>query len=933
MENNKVFSSIPDNPTSDDKLGFKKFTSQISSKLTSISDKDTPFTMGIYGEWGSGKTSFLKMIEDELKSNNIQTIWFNAWKYDKEKDLWASLVQTIIIQSKLNTSFFKRLGLKVELWVKGIKISSGINELIKQLLIFAVRIAILIGIFYLIFENKSELFNYKDLLETDKIKNIEFWSDVFLIVLSLFIAQPIKLISFLTKNVNIDFSKFRTHKTFQEHVSLLDSFNKEFYELLKIIRKKKPLVIFIDDLDRCLPEKAIEVFEAIKLFLDIQGCIFIIALDRNIVEKVVVSKHSSLFNSENNSINESYKESYLDKIVQLSFQIPPLSNEEIKNYIEHLLSSDIQDKNPLVNLFAENLPANPRRIKRIIQLFYFLRHFSSIENNNINELILAKFIIIQNQYQEIYEYCSNYIDFASFFEQYMILNSVPNNEGFNDLKEENIEYFEKAELFAKENPNIKQLFKKYNSESFGNQNASSYIFLLRTFEEVDEVKTKKEITISTNYLNRFNFFSPNKNNKLNTFQPVFSEDLIQRINHGLNNNKRIYIVGGPGTGKTTLGKWVLFNSMKNQNEKSPELNIKLPKSLLPIFIQAREMSINNSFDDIVNQQLENVYSDLDENENDIAKQHLIKGQSLILIDGLDEVGYERFSSFFKQVIDFINRFPDNRFILTSRELNNLEFTNSLSQFELININEVNKGVDIKRFVSNYLTDEEQSNQLLSEINSSKYLKDLATTPLLLTSIIQVYSRYKRLPTKRTSLIRNFINLLLEEWDLQRNISRNQFGGLTINEKYHLVSEIAFQASVKSQFQFDLRFISKFSSNELSKSNTSNILRLLSESGLIIEISKGVFSFAHKIYAEYLTAEYIINLEVLSDKIVEKLNDQSWANIWSLTFEIAEERPEFINQIIKHNHGIKLLEQYINTNPKEISDDFIDLIQNINNKGE
>ncbi|WP_346859448.1 P-loop NTPase fold protein [uncultured Draconibacterium sp.] len=926
MENKKVFFSIPDNPTSNDKLGFRKFTNQISQKLISISENNTPFTMGIYGEWGAGKTSFLKMIEEDLNSSNVQTVWFNAWKYNKEKDLWASLVQTMIVQSKLNASFFERIFLKINLWIKGVSLSKGFNELIKQLIIIIVRIALLLGIFYLVFKNKSELLSYSELFKNAKFENFEFWSNSLLILLALFIAQPLKLIQFLSKNVNIDFSKLKQQKTFQEHVALIDNFNTEFYELLKIIRKKKPITIFIDDLDRCLPDKAIEVFEAIKLFLDIPGCIFIIALDRNIVEKIVISKHIALLESEKLDSHFDYKENYLDKIIQLSFQIPPLSKEEIKIYISHIINGEIQEKTSLIELFADNLPANPRRIKRIIQLFYFLKHFSEIENNKINELILAKFIIIQNQFRELYDYCSINEKFISYLENFATTIKTSNENEVNHLKDDNIEYFEKAEFFIKENENINLLFNKYGGETFRDIDTSSYIFLLRTFEEIEENKMTDDVKISSNYLNRFNYFSFRRNNVNREIEPIFSNTLLNSINQGLKNSKRILITGGPGTGKTTLGKWILYNSAIRYDNNIKDNRINLPNSLIPIIIQAREINNTNDFEALVRAQFKDVFVNLNLREN-ISFPYLEKGKSLILVDGLDEMLYETNSSFIAQVMDFINKYPENRYILTSRDFINLEFSNSLSTFEIININETYQQVDIERFVSNYIPDKKLSSQLMNIIDSSSYLKELALNPLLLTTLVEVYTHYGKLPEKSTSLIRSFINLLMEEWDNQRNISRNQVL-LASDEKYELLSEIAFHCSISSRMDFDISFLTKSLSNNISKSNSSAFIKFLVNSGLIIEINKGVFSFVHKIFSEYLTADYLMKLNSFSSEITNKFHDSSWSNIWSLTFELTIDLPSYIKYLSEYPSGIEFLRKMVKSNNTNFSDNIIKLINNL-----
>ena len=88
------------------------------------------------------------------------------------------------------------------------------------------------------------------------------------------------------------------------------------------VRKINPqngiLVVFIDDLDRCLPAKMVQVLEAVKLFLDKKGCIFVLGADTGIVQQAILKHYADA-----GVTGESAKD-YLDKIVQLRFELPPI---------------------------------------------------------------------------------------------------------------------------------------------------------------------------------------------------------------------------------------------------------------------------------------------------------------------------------------------------------------------------------------------------------------------------------------------------------------------------------------------------------------------------------------------------------------------------------------------------------------------------------
>lgn len=74
----------------EDQLGFDKYIETLS-KMISEKDFKTPFCIGIYGKWGSGKTSFMRLLEKKLLQDDSEPlavpVWFNPWRYEKEERL------------------------------------------------------------------------------------------------------------------------------------------------------------------------------------------------------------------------------------------------------------------------------------------------------------------------------------------------------------------------------------------------------------------------------------------------------------------------------------------------------------------------------------------------------------------------------------------------------------------------------------------------------------------------------------------------------------------------------------------------------------------------------------------------------------------------------------------------------------------------------
>jgi predicted KAP-like P-loop ATPase len=90
-----MYQLLSDNPQAKDRLGFQP----MADILVDVTEQtEPPFTIGIFGEWGSGKTTLMTLVRRQLEDRNAKTVWFNAWKYDGKEVIWNALIQTIFLQ-------------------------------------------------------------------------------------------------------------------------------------------------------------------------------------------------------------------------------------------------------------------------------------------------------------------------------------------------------------------------------------------------------------------------------------------------------------------------------------------------------------------------------------------------------------------------------------------------------------------------------------------------------------------------------------------------------------------------------------------------------------------------------------------------------------------------------------------------------------------
>src|SRR5215216_3273895 len=87
---------LDDNPATQDMLGFDRMAEILHDAIRN--SPRLPFTIGVFGAWGSGKSTLMEMVRTRLKSDGVKTVWFNAWKYDNKEVIWNALIQEIFYE-------------------------------------------------------------------------------------------------------------------------------------------------------------------------------------------------------------------------------------------------------------------------------------------------------------------------------------------------------------------------------------------------------------------------------------------------------------------------------------------------------------------------------------------------------------------------------------------------------------------------------------------------------------------------------------------------------------------------------------------------------------------------------------------------------------------------------------------------------------------
>lgn len=385
--NTNSWIGFDDEPTTEDLINAKPY---IQGFVSFITQCPTPMTTAIQGDWGSGKTSSLIAIKNEDKLKDAWVLEFNTWQYSQfnlGEQLVFSLLGEILTQLETMIKHSSSEVLQSEkepLKEKLARVARTISPLAK------------FGATMLGFGGAVEALE-QTVAESDTEDTL----------------GPNQLI---------------------ESISTLRS---DLQDLVDAITKSGPdrIYIFIDDLDRLEPERAVEVMEALKVFLNLRGCVFVLAIDFSVVLRGVRSKYGADF-------SEDKARSFFDKIIQIPFNLP-VSAYEIEGILESGLKSlgveFTKDSLPqYVDLVNHSIGTNPRSIKRILNTFALILEISKVRTEDTPEelsrsqLDVFAVLCLQTGYQKLFRELLRYMgsgnSAADFLEQSLDMTRSDDDE-------------------------------------------------------------------------------------------------------------------------------------------------------------------------------------------------------------------------------------------------------------------------------------------------------------------------------------------------------------------------------------------------------------------------------------------------------------------------------------------------------------------------
>ncbi len=307
-------------------------------------------------------------------------------------------------------------------------------------------------------------------------------------------------------------------------------FTDELKKVFVNIRGKKnqpnfKMVIFIDDLDRCFPQTALEIIESIKSFLDIEGLVYVIGLNPSNLDNILKEKFADKSQNINDKVR--FVDHYLEKIIQVPFFIPLWTESDLSNFLINLikqLDKKIQKEfTPLViKMIVKTVKNNPRQIKRFLNyliLTYFVISAGRDKSENsflkFDQLTVVRALEFRNDWNEFLELIrisnnfriSFFSHFLHYHNKYVKLHGSGNSfDILLDILEKNIDEENKNNEFTAE---ILETYKKLKESNnldlikFLKDSGGEILFKISDLEEF--VRASQTIQQNVDYMSEKEF--------------------------------------------------------------------------------------------------------------------------------------------------------------------------------------------------------------------------------------------------------------------------------------------------------------------------------------------------------------------------------------------------------------------------------------------
>ncbi|MBV7326855.1 KAP family NTPase [Chloroflexi bacterium TSY] len=314
--NRKTVTILSDKPVQEDKLA--EFNNAVSKVAVFIEDSLTfsgagPI-IGVYGEWGSGKTSFAHLVA--LKLSSHQPLWFHPTYYNNESEVAAAFFESALQQIQIEATGIKRIKIKTKIRWRNLNLPGGVKNLFSQLLAIIVRLLLFVGGSALVLS----LLSSGNLTGVGAAVGALVGSTAIIIGLIQKALEP---------GLSLDLDKFVRQIEAKPGTNKLEQYIKEFQWIAGLARSSgTPFLVMVDEIDDGLPFQTALIIEALRLFGTGRiPCVFVVLADKMALETSVQTRFLNQLNvGSNENVQANLVKmagAYLDKIIRNSVELPP----------------------------------------------------------------------------------------------------------------------------------------------------------------------------------------------------------------------------------------------------------------------------------------------------------------------------------------------------------------------------------------------------------------------------------------------------------------------------------------------------------------------------------------------------------------------------------------------------------------------------------
>ena len=388
-------------------------------------------------------------------------------------------------------------------------------------------------------------------------------------------------------------------------------------------------------------------------------------------------------------------------------------------------------------------------------------------------------------------------------------------------------------------------------------------------------------------------------------------------------HRQLMVLGKPGAGKTTFLKYLAMQCVTGG----------FAADSVPFFVTLKDFAEAPEQPSLVEYLMKSLPKKW---TIETIEQLLAAGRAIVLLDGLDEVREEDTQRVIREVRSTVDAAQKSQFIMTCR-IAAKEY--AFAQFTEVEVADFD-GQQIEIFVENWFrskNDLPKTKRFMARLNEDESIRELATSPLLLTLLCLVFGEEGDFPSNRSDLYAEGVKVLLKKWDAERNIQRDaRYKKLDVQRREDLLSYVAFQMFRENEYfvkqqrmegyisDFILNLRDSYPEPESSRIDSETVLELIqAQHGLLVAQARGIYSFSHLTFQEYFTAREIVITNDIQ-QLVSQVNYSRWQEVFFLTFgmirnadELLLKMKSYIDSLIKDDPKLQQFLQWIDCKTQSV----------------